>query len=114
ERADRDWRNNTWREDRFDEDYRNNDWRTKRGLDDWRQRDDYAKKRNPDNPIDRGNVECGKGPGSSSACSNYARDVLPNRSEKTDEDENKDVRQKPPPVTRGVENCGREGAFRRC
>ena len=114
ERADTNWRNNTWREDRFDDDWRNRNWQTGRALDDWRRRDDYAKKRNPDDPVDRGNVECGKGAGSSSACANYPVDRSTRKSENTKEDEPQDSRLKQQPAIRGVENCGHGGVFRRC
>src|SRR5262245_57791507 len=51
-----DWRNNTWREQRFDEDWRKNNWRTERAMEDWRQRPDYEKQRTPNNATDTGTV----------------------------------------------------------
>ncbi|PWT85505.1 MAG: hypothetical protein C5B58_02980 [Acidobacteria bacterium] len=116
DRADTNWRNNTWREDRFDSDLRNRNWQTRRGLEDWRRRDDYAKQRNPDDPVDRGNVECGKGAGSSSACANYPTptDNSTRKSENSEEDQKPVSPQKQKPAIRGVENCGQGGSFRRC
>ena len=56
QRANDDWRNNTFREQRFDENSRNNNWRTQRANEDWRQRENYEKQRTPNNAADRGYV----------------------------------------------------------
>ena len=56
QRGNDDWRNNTFREQRFDENSRNNNWRTQRANEDWRQRENYEKQRTPNNATDRGYV----------------------------------------------------------
>jgi hypothetical protein len=119
ERGAADWRNNTWREDRFDENWRNRNWQTRRELQDWREREDFSKSRTPNNPFERGYVECGKGAaGLSSPCGDHA--IFGKKPETTDgyEKASGDGYEKGPggnrQVTRGVEDCGHVAVWRRC
>ena len=120
ERGAADWRNNTWREDQYDDNWRNRNWQTRRELQDWREREDISKSRTPNNPFERGYVECGKGAaGLSSPCGDYGN--FGKKSETTDgyekapgdggyEKGRNGARQ----VTRGVEDCGHGSVWRRC
>ena len=119
ERGAADWRNDTWREDRFDQDWRNRNWQTRRELQDWREREDFAKSRTPNNPYERGYVECGKGAaGLSGPCGDYA--TARKKSETTEgiesapSDGNEKGRSGNRQVTRGVEDCGHGSVWRRC
>ena len=119
ERGAADWRNDTWREERFDQDWRNRNWQTRRELQDWREREDFAKSRTPNNPYERGYVECGKGAaGLSGPCGDYA--TVGKKSETTEGnenapgDENEKGRSGNRQVTRGVEDCGHGSVWRRC
>jgi len=117
-----DWRNNTFREDRFDEDWRNRGWRTRRELQDWQQRGDYAKSRIPDNPFERGYVECGEGAaGLSFPCNGYAKDrsagktgTLDGYGNAPDNQYQMSSGRRQNAVARGVENCGHLSVWRRC
>jgi hypothetical protein len=119
ERGVADWRNNTWREDRFDQDWRNRNWQTRRELQDWREREDFSNRRTPNNPFERGYVECGKGAaGLSGPCGDYAN--VGKKSETTEGYENtpsdgyEKGRSGNRQVTRGVEDCGHGSVWRRC
>ena len=119
ERGAADWRNDTWREDRFDQDWRNRNWQTRRELQDWREREDFAKSRTPNNPYERGYVECGKGAaGLSGPCGDYA--TVGKKSESTEGNENapgdgnEKGRSGNRQLTRGVEDCGHGSVWRRC
>lgn len=117
-----DWRNNTWREDTFDEDWRNRNWQTRRELRDWREREDIAKRRSPDNPFERGYVECGEGAaGMAFPCSGTPNYGSTKKSETGDEYQKAgdgveygDRALRPKAVARGVENCGHLSVWRRC
>jgi hypothetical protein len=117
-----DWRNNTWREETFDEDWRNRNWQTRRELRDWREREDIAKRRTPDNPFERGYVECGQGAaGMSFPCYGSTNYGLTKKSDTADDYQKagdgyeyggRPFRQRA--VARGVENCGHLSVWRRC
>jgi hypothetical protein len=119
ERGATDWRNDTWREDRFDQDWRNRNWQTRRELQDWREREDFAKSRTPNNPYERGYVECGKGAaGLSGPCGDYAtvgkKSVPTEGNENAPSDGNEKGRSGNRQLTRGVEDCGHGSVWRRC
>lgn len=117
-----DWRNNTWREETFDEDWRNRNWQTRREFRDWREREDIAKRRTPDNPFERGYVECGQGAaGLSFPCYGTTNYGLTKKSDTADDYQKagdgyeyggRPFRQRT--VARGVENCGHLSVWRRC
>lgn len=88
ERAQGDWRNNTWREQQAKQnDYRANGWREQRTNEDWRGREDYAKQKTKNNAADRGYVECGVGAaGTSMPCREYLKErTKPTREERAAE-----------------------------
>ena len=119
ERAETDWRNNTWRERQPDV-TRNETWREQRANEDWHQRQGYAKETTRNNAVDRGYVECGVGAaGTSVPCQNYRTEKPKSntveqtsvecgpgsvaescRSRRTIEDENPIVQQKKRPATK--------------